>query len=1406
MTGNEIREIKIVDLVARHPQYTRLGKAINQAAKEKTLPFETVGEILDNWDKALASFLQIKSIGGRTMQQFCRIIDELLADAPREISNRLGGRGPITYHRISKNQRKPTGVTSEGEITVDMKIVDLINATRTPSISFRLWGCINQADERGELPLETIKDYLAAGNNAWKQFLKIRNLGNKTAIELDMTIRRSIGSHLKHPDVAPEKNVEEKIIPPKKRSLSVETLASEFPDVFTPLIELYTKADVGDRTKRKELEKVAEKLLKNRRHADMLHGRFLGETLQQIGNRYGVTRERIRQLTSRYQKYTTNADSKSWTEKSIRTLIAQNKDENRLPPNEEIRHFHPRLERGLVKHFTSQSGWSLTPDRRVEVAENLDLDKEHELINSPWRWSIEKVVHEVKEFARELGKPDLMPMQLEMVEKGRNDLRGAITLFGGQAKVAKLAGLRYQGQLVSPDGGRQYWTDERAERFLHQVAERNGHPGVMPTQKECQEFTRKWSGFRAFLDRAGYDGHSGLTWYDAAQQCGLRYQKGDHIINMSFIKAFVKSLGHAINSLSSAEIYTLFEQQGISGTGAKRTFDNFIEAIQSGFLPWKEIEKWINGEKGELVEALLDPEIGSVEEAFSSVGETAPRKNSPSKDERQSDDQYRENIDGALPVPTANETLDALHIVTDIPASPDREAVQFLIAKAAGKLWHRCFQDEDAAFAEAAKHSGNVYSEAARDHFIEEYTRSTQLPIPEGYAFRDLRGVPCQPKLMQRLIAYRVPTQGRVLNLSGTGTGKTLSAVLASRVIGANLTIVSCPNATVDTWKETILTTFPQSEVVVKPSGWQISWQTQNVPRYVVVNHEMFQNRYERRIKQFILDHPIDFIVIDELHKVKQRKPEEETQRRRLLTGLITDIPDNRPSPRVLGMSATPVVNNLQEGRSLIELVTSEEYKEIGAKATIQNCMRLYRQFTTLGFRMVPKHQVSRDPKIYPVNATPYLGELLELGKTPHPQKIEAVLVKARWPIIRRCLRKKTVVFTEYVESIVPYLADMIEQEGFTVGVFTGEEKLATEARYKSMLHQFIEGETDVLIASIRTLGTGVDGLQSVCNNIIFASLPWTSTDYEQAIGRFDREGFLFDSLDIHIPKTYAVLSTGKDWSWCEHRLSRIENKRDIARASVDGEIPDTGDRLSPSKATEYWMGWLERLDRDGLQEIERRRIKVPLDESDGQERERRYASYGDFASLNSRWNRAHSSKTHSRLTENPEEWCYYHTRLIGLEKSWQVNPRSECIRHLEKNLPRGSIVGDFGCGQGQLAAALRDIHTVHSVDHVAIRPDVISCDMADTPLDDEILDAVVFSLSLMGSNIADYISEAYRTLRLGGQIIIWHPAEHHDRSRFVEGLKTFGFAIVEEEQVYKWHRIWAIKQARRSEPGEVSF
>jgi ubiquinone/menaquinone biosynthesis C-methylase UbiE len=150
------------------------------------------------------------------------------------------------------------------------------------------------------------------------------------------------------------------------------------------------------------------------------------------------------------------------------------------------------------------------------------------------------------------------------------------------------------------------------------------------------------------------------------------------------------------------------------------------------------------------------------------------------------------------------------------------------------------------------------------------------------------------------------------------------------------------------------------------------------------------------------------------------------------------------------------------------------------------------------------------------------------------------------------------------------------------------------------------------------------------------------------------------------------------------------------------------------------------------------------------------------------------------------------------LEASWQVNPREECIRHLKINLPPGSVIGDFGCGQAKLAEALKGIHTVHSFDHIAINRSVIACDMTNTHLDDSTLDAAVFSLSLMGSNLKDYISEAYRTLQAGGQILIYHPAKEHDREKFSSGLVQLGFAIVQSAEIYKWHYIWALKQGHQ--------
>ena len=54
------------------------------------------------------------------------------------------------------------------------------------------------------------------------------------------------------------------------------------------------------------------------------------------------------------------------------------------------------------------------------------------------------------------------------------------------------------------------------------------------------------------------------------------------------------------------------------------------------------------------------------------------------------------------------------------------------------------------------------------------------------------------------------------------------------------------------------------------------------------------------------------------------------------------------------------------------------------------------------------------------------------------------------------------------------------------------------------------------------------------------------------------------------------------------------------------------------------------------------------------------------------------------------------------------------------------------------------------SFDYIAANEDVIACDMAHVPMEDEALDVAVFSLSLMGANFTDYIRERSEERRVG--------------------------------------------------------
>lgn len=77
---------------------------------------------------------------------------------------------------------------------------------------------------------------------------------------------------------------------------------------------------------------------------------------------------------------------------------------------------------------------------------------------------------------------------------------------------------------------------------------------------------------------------------------------------------------------------------------------------------------------------------------------------------------------------------------------------------------------------------------------------------------------------------------------------------------------------------------------------------------------------------------------------------------------------------------------------------------------------------------------------------------------------------------------------------------------------------------------------------------------------------------------------------------------------------------------------------------------------------------------------------------------------------------------------------------------PKTLVIADFGCGEGRLAKAVPQ--KTYSLDLVAQRHEIIACDMAKTPLETNSIDVAVYCLSLMGTNLKDFVLEANRVLK----------------------------------------------------------
>ncbi|KAJ8984887.1 hypothetical protein NQ317_002727 [Molorchus minor] len=171
------------------------------------------------------------------------------------------------------------------------------------------------------------------------------------------------------------------------------------------------------------------------------------------------------------------------------------------------------------------------------------------------------------------------------------------------------------------------------------------------------------------------------------------------------------------------------------------------------------------------------------------------------------------------------------------------------------------------------------------------------------------------------------------------------------------------------------------------------------------------------------------------------------------------------------------------------------------------------------------------------------------------------------------------------------------------------------------------------------------------------------------------------------------------------------------------------------------------------------------------------------FRFLNEQIYTTTSKEAHNIFKRDPEAFMAYHEGYRQQVKKWPLNPLDVIIKSIRKlvgkkhgkllfgNLPKNCIIADFGCGDAKLAKSVEQ--RVYSFDLIAVDETVVACDMAKVPLKDESVHVAVFCLSLMGTNLHDYLLEANRVLKVGGLLKIAEvESRFEDVEKFIEGVQ----------------------------------
>jgi len=433
---------------------------------------------------------------------------------------------------------------------------------------------------------------------------------------------------------------------------------------------------------------------------------------------------------------------------------------------------------------------------------------------------------------------------------------------------------------------------------------------------------------------------------------------------------------------------------------------------------------------------------------------------------------------------------------------------------------------------------------------------------------------PHKPMLIQRYIANKMKQSNGFFSMSSTGTGKTGQEIISAVANNSVCCLAIVPNAIVEQVARNIKQFYYNCYVKTVRETRQIpadffrrrkSLQNKKpLTNFYVVNYDLFRSKqagekFIQRIKDLTIGSEIphiDFVILDESHFIKiSSRPEDidsEKQKisnRRKNVEMVIDYLRQRDRKlKVLMATATPLVNNIQEAKSQLEMVTGTKFN-FSTHAYIKNAITCYVEFIPYSLAYVKDYKITQRGKDTPIVVDGFLPEhLTEQQKMELTYlELEQIATKYRIPKMLELIRKtndSVVIYTDYRTGVEDQIAKALTDAGYKIGYFTGEDKQGLEP--------FKRKELDVLIAS-RPFAVGVDEVQYNCNTIILNGLVWTWAQFEQIVGRIVRIGQKSNFVDIHM-----IFARLDGYEYDEKiKYNRILAKKALGDCIRDGTIPE---------------------------------------------------------------------------------------------------------------------------------------------------------------------------------------------------------------------------------------------------------